>query len=95
MSFNICRLRSAASMVAQSLRCSKWQAVPSASSGSAIADGYCWPPVNARGSFQCLIGEIIGHEGFVNFVEIAIIIRHCFPPIAFTEFVGAVANQDA
>jgi hypothetical protein len=61
------------------LRCSKRHAVPSARSCSAITNGYCWPAVNVGDSFQYLIGEIIGYEGFANF-EIANIIRHCITP---------------
>jgi hypothetical protein len=63
-------------MVAQSLRRSKRQAIPSAASGSAITHSHCSPAVNAGCSFQCIIGEIMGHEGFVNFVEIAGVILH-------------------
>jgi hypothetical protein len=40
------------------------------------------PPARTASScsFQCLIGEIIGYEGFVNLVEIASIVHHCAPP---------------
>jgi hypothetical protein len=37
---------------------------------------YCSHAVNAGCSFQYLIGEITGHEGFVNFVEIGDTIFH-------------------
>ena len=67
-------------MLAQSLRCSIRQAVPSARGGGAITDGQCLHAVNAGGSFQCLIGEIIAREDFVNVVEIANVIRHCISP---------------
>jgi hypothetical protein len=67
-------------MLAQSLRCSIWQAVPSSTCGSAITDSYCLRAVNASGSFQCLIGQIIGHEGLVNCIEIANIIHHRILP---------------
>jgi hypothetical protein len=58
------------------LRCSKRHAVPRGRSGRASPKCYCSPAVNAGGSFQRLIGAIIGHEGIVNFVEIGGIIFH-------------------
>ena len=78
------------SMLAQSLRCSKRQAVPSVRSSSAIPHRYCSRTVNAAGSFQCLIAEIIGHECFVIFVEIASVILHGtlqrFKPLLVCEY---------
>jgi hypothetical protein len=60
--------------------CSIRQAVPSVRRGGAIPHCYCWPAVNAGCSFEYLIGEIIGHEGFVNLVKIASIILHYILP---------------
>jgi hypothetical protein len=63
-------------MLAQSLRCSIRQAVPRGRSGRAIPNSYCWPAIDAGCSFQYLIGEITGHEEFVNFVETGDTIVH-------------------
>jgi hypothetical protein len=59
------------------LRSSKRHTLPNV---TAISHAERLAAVNAGCSFQCLIGEIIGPEGFVNFVEIANIISHCITP---------------
>ena len=59
-----------------SLRSSIRQAVPRGRGGRAIPDRYRSHAVDAGRSFQCLIGEITAHEGFVNFVEIGDTIFH-------------------
>src|ERR1700724_2032439 len=62
--------------VIRSLRCSKRHAVPSVSGGGAIPDGYCSSSVNTGCGFQCLIGEIISREDFVNLIKIGGIVFH-------------------
>ena len=63
-------------MLAQSLRRSIRQAVRSGRSPRAIPNCYCSHAIDAGHTFQYLIGEITGHEGFVNFVEIGDTIVH-------------------